>query len=123
MTEHRSRDAVPEPLEAFIKRLGELRVVFGDTGAATVVAVEDDLRRAMAARDHGRPQEGIALIGQGMDRLARLADELGPDAGTAMRMVIQQFRSALVHGHEGDARLAADVMRKMSGATSVDDDG
>ena len=38
---------------------------------------------------------------------------------SAMRMVIERFRVALVEGREGDARQAADVMREMSGATIV----
>lgn len=113
------REQVPEPLEAFLGRLGELRVIFGDAGAATVAAVEDDLRRAVAARDRGAQQESLALISRGMERLARLADTLDPRAGMAMRQVIGQFRAALTQGREGEARRAADVMRQMSGARLV----
>jgi len=115
-------ERVPLPLETLVTRLGELRVVFGERGAATVAAVEDDLRRAVAARDRGAHEESIRLIGRGMDRLARLADGLDPHAGAAMRLVIGRFRTALLGGHESDARAAADVMREMSGARPVDDE-
>jgi len=121
--EHTHAEQVPQPLETIVSRLGELRIVFGEAGAATVAAVEDDLRRAMAARDRGAHEESIRLIGRGMDRLARLTDGLDPQAGAAMRLVIDRFRSALLRGQEGDARQAADVMREMSGARPLDDAG
>lgn len=114
-------ERVPQPLETLVTRLGELRVVFGEAGASAVAAVEDDLRRAMAARDRGAHEESIQLVGRGMDRLSRLADGLDPHAGAAMRLVIDRFRSALLRGREGDAREAADVMREMSGAQLLGD--
>jgi hypothetical protein len=127
MTADDERDAshaerVPLPLETLVNRLGELRVVFGESGATTVASVEDDLRRAVAARDRGAHEESIQLIARGMDRLARLADGLDPHTGAAMRLVIDRFRTALLRGHESDAREAADVMREMSGAQPVDDE-
>ncbi len=115
-------DRVPEALETLIARLGELHVVFGDAARRTLAAVEQDLRRAVAARDRGDPVESIERIGLGMDRLARLADGLGGGAGVTMRLVIDRFRTALVHGHTSDAQRATDIMREMSGAEPTDDD-
>lgn len=110
------RERVPEPLDVLVGRLGELRVIFGDVGAATVAAVESDLRQAIAARDRGDRAASLTLISQGMGRLAQLADTMDPETGMAMRQVIGQFYAALSQGHAGDARRAADVMREKSGA-------
>jgi hypothetical protein len=116
-------ERIPEPLETLVGRLGELRIVFGEAGVATVAAVEDDLRRALAARDRGAHEESIGLIGRGMERLSLLAEGLDPHAAAVMRQVIDRFRSALLRGHESKAREAADVMREMSGARPLGDRG
>jgi hypothetical protein len=113
---------VPEPLEAIIRHLGELRVVFGDAGAATMAAVEDDLRHSLAARDGKDQPKAVGLITRAMGRLSQLAHSLDPEAAMAMRMVIERFRSALMAGCEGDARQAADIMREMSGARIIKKD-
>jgi hypothetical protein len=115
---HRLR--VPEPLEALIGQLQQLRVAFGDEGAAAIAAADADLRQAAAARDSGRHQEAVGFISRGMARLAALADRLDPEAGRLMRHLIQRFRVALEHGHRDDARQAADVMREMSGAQIIE---
>ena len=113
------RQRVPEALETIIHHMGELRVVFGDAGTATMRAVEDDLRHALAARDGNDHAKAVGLMSRAMERLSQLAHSLDPEAATAMRMLIEQFRSALVEGREGDARQVADVMGEMSGAKSV----
>lgn len=115
------RERVPEPLDVLLGRLGELRVMFGAAGTAAIAAVEDDLRGAVAARDRGDPQGSIERISRGMQRLAALADSLDSETGPAMRMMIDRFRVALLQGHEGDARRAADVMRKQAGAKIIGD--
>jgi hypothetical protein len=107
---------VPEALDVLVGRLGELRVVFGDACAPTVAAVEDLLRQALAARDGGDPFASVDLVAAAMERLAALADSLGGEAGQAMRLVVRQFRGALLRGHETDAREAADIMRRMAGS-------
>jgi hypothetical protein len=116
------RERIPEPIETLVARLGELRLVFGAAGTSAVEAVEHDLRLAIAARDRGEHEESIRSISRGMTRLAGLADTLDAETGAVMRLVIDRFRAALLHGHEGDARAAADVMREMSGARPVDDE-
>jgi hypothetical protein len=116
------RQRVPEALDTIIGHIGELRVVFGDAGAATMAAVEDDLRQALAARDGGDHPRAIELIARAMERLSNLAASLDPEAAMAMGRLIERFRSAMLAGREGDARQAADVMREMSGARMVKKD-
>ena len=117
---HRAR--VPEPLEALIAQLQQLRLAFGPGESGRIAAADVDLRQAVAARDRGDQPEAVRLISSGMDRLAQLADGLDQAAGHAMRHVIAQFRAALVRGHVVDAQNAADVMREMSGAEIIDPD-
>jgi len=116
------RQRVPESLDTIIRHLGELRVVFGDAGAATMAAVEDDLRHALTARDGNDHPKAVGLIARAMGRLSQLVHSLDPEAAMAMRMVIERFRSALTAGREGDARQAADIMREMSGARIIKKD-
>jgi hypothetical protein len=111
--------SIPEPLEMLVGRLGELRIMFGEHGAAVMAAVGDDLRRALAARTGGDPAGAVTLIARAMDRLAALADTLDPAEGTMMRALVERFRTALSRGHEGDARSAADAMRERSGTKVV----
>jgi len=113
---------VPEPLEALILQLQQLRLVFGSGEGNLIAAAEADLRQAVAARDGGDQPEAVRLISSGMDRLAQLADSMDHAAGHAMRHVIGQFRTAVVRGHAADARQAAEVMREMSGASIIDPD-
>ncbi len=107
---------VPEALDVLAGRLGELRAVFGAGCAPTVAAVEDFMRQALAARDRGDPLASVDLVAAAMERLAALADSLGGEAGQAMRLVVRQFRGALLRGHETDAREAAEIMQRMAGA-------
>jgi hypothetical protein len=113
------RQRVPEALDTIIGHIGELRVVFGDAGAATMTAVEDDLRQALAARDGNDHPRAIGLIARAMERLSKLVATLDPEAAVAMGKLIERFRSAMLAGREGDARHTADVMREMSGARIV----
>lgn len=117
---HRVR--VPEPLEALIAQLQQLRLAFGSDEADLIAAADADLRQAMAARDRGDRPEAVRLISSGMDRLAHLADRMDQAAGHAMRHVIAQFRAAVLRGQTADAQQAADVMREMSGAAIIDPD-
>ena len=122
--EHDHRpDRVPEVLEALLGRLGELRVVFGQSATPVVAAVEHELRQAIGARDRGDPVDSVRRIAAAMVRLTDLADGIGGGAGAAMRLVIERFKTALMAGHEGDARRAADVMRDRSGAKSREESG
>lgn len=116
------RQRVPEALETIISHMGELRVMFGDAGAATVAAVEDDLRRALAARDGNDPSKAVTLVASAMERLSELAQRLDPQAARAMRVVIERFRAALADGREDDARRTADIMCEMSGARVIKKD-
>jgi hypothetical protein len=119
-TDELHRVRVPEPLEALIGQLQQLRLAFGDDGAAAIAAADADLRHAAAARDSGHHEEAVRLVSSGMARLAVLADGLDPEAGHLMRHLIRRFRVALEHGHADEARQAADVMRELSGAQIID---
>jgi hypothetical protein len=117
-------DRVPEALELLIARLGELRVVFGDASRATLAAVEQELRHAVAARDRGDPLESVAHIGSAMERVVRLAGAAaGDETAVAMRLVIDGFRTALTRGQAGDARRATEIMQQMAGARPRDGEG
>jgi hypothetical protein len=111
--------SVPEALEVLVSRIPELRVMFGERGAAAMAAVEDDLRLALGARGRGDPGQAVSLLARAMDRLAALADTLDPAEGTLMRALVERFRHALSRGRASEARQAADAMREKSGAKTI----
>lgn len=104
-------------LEGVLLRLDEMGAVLGGEAGPVVDAVRHALIEAMAARDRGDMPAALATIGQAMDRLSRLADDMvDPAEGAMMRAVAQAFRAALLRGDYGDAKAAAARMMRESGA-------
>lgn len=110
---------IPTTIEAVLPRLGELEIVLGPGVRPAVDAARRALREASAARDRGDAPAVVAKIGEAMDRLSALADDLDPAEATLMRALTQTFRQALLHGDAADARRAAAVMFERSGAREV----
>jgi hypothetical protein len=104
-------------LEGVLSRLDEVGAAFGAEAGAVVDAVRRALIEAMAARDRGDMPAALATIGRAMDRLTLLADDMvDPAEGAMMRAVAQAFRAALLRGDYSDAKQAAAVMMRQSGA-------
>lgn len=104
-------------LEGVLLRLGEMGAVLGSAAGPVVDAVRHALIEAMAARDRGDMPAAVATIGQAMDRLSGLADNMvDPGEGAMMRAVAQAFRAALLRGDYSDAKAVAARMMRESGA-------
>jgi hypothetical protein len=117
-----SHAAVPLAIGAVVARLGELEAVFGPSAKETLEAVRASLIAAMAARDRGDAEAATKCIGEGMNRLAGLADQLDPTEAVLMRVLAEQFRAALVRRDTSAAQRTADVMFERSGSRWLDDD-
>jgi hypothetical protein len=113
---HKHESEIPADLETVVTRLRELEVVLGKEVGPAIAEVHSTLIAAMAARDRGDVAGAIAQIGQGMDRLAALADRLDPAEATLMRALAQTFRQALLRGDEAAAKQSTAVMLEKSGA-------
>lgn len=107
---------VPLALEQVVKGLGELEIVIGANARGTIAKVRAGLIEAMAARDHGNPVEALRLIGEAMDELATLANQLDPNEAMMMRIVSDRFRTALLRGDMPEAKQGMDVMFDRAGA-------
>ena len=107
---------IPTAIDTVVSRLSELEVVFGPKAKPVIGAVRTGLIEALAARDRGDGETAVARIGQAMDRLAGLANDLDPAEGMLMRVVAEQFRAALLRRDTAEARQTADVMFERSGA-------
>jgi hypothetical protein len=103
-------------IESVSTRLDELRVVLGPEVGQILDVVKASLIEAMACRDRGDVEAAISAIGSAMDRLTHLADRMDAAEGAMMRAVAQAFRTALLRGSFADAKQAADVMMRRSGA-------
>lgn len=103
-------------IESVSSRLDELRIVLGPEVGPALEGVRASLIEAMAARDRGDSKAAVAAIGAAMDRLTSLADGMDAAEGAMMRTVARTFRSALLRGSFSDAKQAADVMMRRSGA-------
>ncbi len=106
----------PLGLDSFVNRLGELETVFGAKVAPTLAAVKERILYAMAARDRGDMPAAFRELQEGMEQLARLADELDSSEAQAMRAVAQMFRTALARGDAAEAKRNAAIMFERSGA-------
>ncbi|HEX7408995.1 MAG TPA: hypothetical protein VF515_15300 [Candidatus Binatia bacterium] len=113
---HHHEPQIPLALEAVVTRLGELEVVLGTQVAPTLAAVRATLVAAMSARDRGDVPAAIGHIGQAMDRLTALADQLDPAEATLMRALAGTFRAALLQGDESRVKETAATMFQKSGA-------
>ena len=109
----------PEALEAFVARIGELKVVLGPRAATGVDGLEGLIREGLAARDRGDPGTAVRRIIQAMDRLADLAGASDAAEAPMLRAMAQQFAAALGRGALGDAKAAAETMRERSGSTII----
>lgn len=118
MTGHdpKSTAAIPQAIAAVVDRLQELEIVIGPQAAPVVAAVRATLIGAMAARDRGDASTALVDIGNAMDRLAALADELDPQDAELMRLLAVSFRNALLRGDTSRAKQDAAVMFARSGA-------
>ncbi len=115
---HKHEEQIPAALEAVVERLGDLEVVIGPHARPVVAAVRALLRQAMAARDRGDMPAVAARIGEAMDKLSALADELDPAEATLMRALARNFRGALLRGDTVQAKQNAAVMFEKSGAVA-----
>ena len=107
---------IPVAVETVVTRLGELEVVLGRHVAPTLSAIRALLTCAMAARDRGDIPGAVQQIGQAMDRLTALADQLDPAEATLMRALAHRFRTALLRGDEHLVRQSTTTMLQKSGA-------
>lgn len=107
----------PEALEILLSRLPELELVLGPQAKGGLEAVQRSLQQAIALRADGDVPRAVSHIATAMDRLSQLADGLGPQEAMMMRMLTEQFRQALLSGHDGEARRVSDLMRDKSGTT------
>ncbi len=114
---HKHEETVPAAIESVVARLGDLEVVLGQHAGPVVTAVRAALIAAMAARDRGDMPSAVQQIGQAMDQLAALADQLDPAEAILMRALAQNFRTALLRGDEAQVKQSAAVMFQKSGAT------
>lgn len=99
-----------------IAGLAELKTVLGSAGGEVVPALDDRLRRAMAARDRGDPVQAFEHVSGAMELLAQAAAGLDPDEAAAMRVVLEQFRKALRRLDDAGAKRLAEIMFERSGA-------
>jgi hypothetical protein len=106
----------PEALAVLLSRLSEIKVVLGAAAAPGVDQVEQDLRRALAARERGDPVAAVDFVGRAMERLSALASASDPSEGAAMQAVAARFRQALARGTLGEVKETAEVMRVRSGS-------
>jgi hypothetical protein len=118
-TPHSHLVEFPEALEAFFSRIGELKVVLGPRAAPGVDGIEALIRDGLAARDRGDPVTATRRIVQAMERLAELAGDSDAVEAPMLRMMAQQFATALGRGALGDAKAAAEAMRERSGSTVI----
>ena len=107
---------IPIAIEQLVGRLSELEVVLGDAARSVLPVVRTRLVEAIAARDRGDPPAAIAKIGDAMDRLSALADQLDPAEAMLMRALAHRFRSALLRGDHAGAQQTAATMFEKSGA-------
>jgi len=107
---------IPAALEGVLLRLGELEVVLGKQVGPALDAVRAALIAAMAARDRGDVPGAVQQIGQAMNRLAALADDLDPAEAAMMRRLAETFRAALLRGDTSGAKQRAAAMFEKSGA-------
>jgi hypothetical protein len=109
----------PEVLDAFLSRVGELKVILGPRAAAGVEGLEALLREGLAARDRGDPVTAVRRVVEAMWRLAEVAAESDAAEAPMLRAMAEQFATALGRGSLGDAKAAAEVMRERSGSTVI----
>jgi len=118
---HKHEPEIPADLETVVTRLRELELVLGKEVGPVIAEVRSTLIAAMAARDRGDVPGAIAQIGQGMDRLASLADRLDPAEAMLMRALAQTFRAALLRGDEAAVKQSTAAMFEKSGAVERKD--
>ena len=113
---HKDEPEIPLALESVALRLEQLQAALGGHVAPTLEAVRAALISAMAARDRHDLPSAVRQIGDAMDRLAALADQLDPNEAALMRSAAHSFRSALFRGDTVHAKQTAAVMFDKSGA-------
>ena len=118
---HKHEPEIPGDLETVVTRLRELELILGKEVGPVIAEVRSTLIAGMAARDRGDVPGAIAQIGQGMDRLASLADRLDPTEAVLMRALAQTFRAALLRGDEAAVKQSTAAMFEKSGAVERKD--
>jgi uncharacterized phage infection (PIP) family protein YhgE len=107
----------PEALGTLLTRLPELELVLGPQAKKGLQSVQQLLQEAVAARADGDVPRATGCVGNAMDTLSQLASLLDPQEAAMMRAVAAQFRQALAHGADSEARRVSDIMREKSGTT------
>ncbi len=113
---HKDGPEIPADIGAVASRLDQLEVVLGTNVRPVLAAVKTMLAAAGAARARGDAPGAVAQIGQAMDLLSTLADQLDPAEATLMRALTQTFRGALLRGDAATAKQASATMFEKSGA-------
>jgi hypothetical protein len=113
---HKHVEDIPSALETLVTRLGDLELVLGTHIGPTLASVRALLIAAMAARDRGDTPRAVDQIGQAMDQLIALADQLDPAEAMLMRALAHNFRAALLRGDEAQVKQSTAIMFQKSGA-------
>ncbi len=113
---HNHEEQVPIALANLVARLDDLQLALGQQIAPVLASVREMLIAALAARDRGDVPGAIERIGNAMDRLTVLADQLDPAEAMLMRALAHNIRTALLRGDEAQAKHSAAVMLQKSGA-------
>lgn len=111
------KHSYPEALGTLLSRLPELGLVLGPQATGGLEAVKRSLQQALALRADGDVPRAVSRIAAAMDSLSQSADGLGPQEAALMRMLTDQFRRALLGGHNSKARQVSELMREKSGTT------
>lgn len=85
-------------IEALVAGLDELASVLGADVEPEISAVRQDLIRALAERDGGRPEQAVSAVAAAMGRLAALGDRVSPAEGALMRALAERFSLGLQRG-------------------------
>ncbi len=113
---HKDEPEIPADIAAVVNRLDQLEIVLGTGVRPMLDSIKATLAAALAARERGDAPDALARIGQAMDRLSTLADQLDPAEATLMRALTQTFRAALLRGDAATAKQTTATMFDKSGA-------
>jgi hypothetical protein len=100
--------------------LRELEVVIGPKARPVIAELRTRLAEASALRSGGNISAALDTIRGAMDKMAVLLGDLDPAEAMLMRMLTQQFSSALGLGDKGAAKEAVNVMRHKAGGPKDD---
>lgn len=112
----RDRTEIPHDIEQALAALSELGNVLGTASAAATLAMTEELRKAMAARDRGDVIRALDHTARAMTLVAEATAKLDPNEAGIMRAIVDRFRAALQRCDAETARRLVDKMFERSGA-------